>query len=173
MAYQNHYPEAHELHPQSLPVQEFLGRVQDTRTKISTLADDIEQIANLHQRAVSSTTPNDPVHQQLEQLVSSTQQKTAAVSNVILYLKSDAEKTSETNDFNTKKKHVESMNADFKREVQRYMSEEQRYKSLCRDQIARQYRIVNPDATEEEVRGAANRNWGDEGVFQIAVCLQP
>merc|ERR1711939_421175 len=35
--------------------------------------------------------------------------------------------------------------------------------------IARQYRIVNPEATDSEVQEAADADWGNEGVFQTAL----
>jgi syntaxin 1B/2/3 len=53
--------------------------------------------------------------------------------------------------------------------VQSFLAEEQRYKGLCREQIARQYRIVNPDSTPQETQAAVDRNWGEDGVFQSAV----
>ena len=57
----------------------------------------------------------------------------------------------------------------FKRELENYQQEESEYRLRYREQIARQYRIVNPDATDSEVNEAANADWGDEGVFQTAV----
>lgn len=47
--------------------------------------------------------------------------------------------------------------------------EEANYEKRYREQIARQYRIVNPDATDAEVHEASQADWGNEGVFQTAL----
>lgn len=70
-----------------------------------------------------------------------------------------------------KKRQFEALNGDFKKELQNYLQEERQYRERYRDQIARQYRIVNPEASEDEVRQAADADWGSEGVFQTAVSL--
>jgi syntaxin 1B/2/3 len=59
----------------------------------------------------------------------------------------------------------------FREQLEEYREEEIAYKRRYQAQIERQYRIVNPDATEEEVREAGTADWGDDGVFQTAVCF--
>lgn len=68
-----------------------------------------------------------------------------------------------------KKTQVESLKRTFKSQLDDFYKEESDYSKRYRDAIARQYRIVNPDATEQEVNEAANADWGDEGIFQQAV----
>jgi syntaxin 1B/2/3 len=181
MSYQNRYAAEEQLEMQpyyaqnatpstpSMPTNDFLQQVQNTRTEIRSLASNVQQIANLHQRALASANSNGALQQQLDQLIAAAQQKNSTIRADIQSLKVDTESSDQTT-FALKRGQVESLTADFKKEVQRYLSEEQNYKSLCRDQIARQYRIVNPDATEEEARGAADQDWRNEGVFQTAVC---
>lgn len=72
----------------------------------------------------------------------------------------------------TKDSQIRNLKSQFKSQLEQYQQEESTYKKRYQDQIARQYRIVNPDATEEEVHEAAQANWGDEGVFQTAVSLR-
>lgn len=174
MSYHNQYQAGqHELQPlngpqQAMSINEFLGRVEVVRGEIRNLAADIQEISSLHQRALTSANSSGPIRQQLDQLVAATQQKNGALREEIRQLKLDAEATSGPN-FTTKKRQVEGMTGDFKREVQKLLYEEQRYKALCRDQIGRQYRIANPNASEAEVSAAADQNWGDEGVFQSAL----
>jgi len=159
-------------HP-ALELSDFLARVDSTRIEIRNLAADIQHIANLHQRALSSTSINSQAQQQLDQVVALAQQKNATIRDQIQTLKLDAESTPDSglgnSAFRRKKGQVESLTADFKKEVRNLLQEQQRYDSLCRDQIARQYRIVNPDATEEEAQSAADRNLGEDGIFQTAV----
>lgn len=65
------------------------------------------------------------------------------------------------------------MKRTFKKQLEDYQKEERDYEVRYREAIARQYRIVNPDASEQEIEEAANANWGDEGVFQTAVSHPP
>lgn len=155
-----------------LSQQDFLSRVSRVRAEIRSLTTQVQQISTLHQQALAGS--DDSVQRRLDDQVAATQQQTNAIRDQIHQLKKDVEDTPANHPSGPmKKKQWETLNADFKRETQGYLQEEQDYSQRYRDQIARQYRIVNPDATEQEVRDAANQDWGNEGVFQTAVrtCL--
>ncbi|KAK4450926.1 putative snare domain-protein [Podospora aff. communis PSN243] len=180
MSYQTNYPaEGHEMQTYSqgrhsaLELSDFLARVDSTRIEIRNLAADIQHISNLHHRTLTSTDSNGQAQHQLDQVLALAQQKSTTIREQIRGLKHDAESTPDSgagnSAFQRKKRQVESLTADFKREVQNLLQERQNYESLCRDQIARQYRIVNPDATDEEVRSAADRNFQEDGIFQTAL----
>ncbi|EAQ85815.1 hypothetical protein CHGG_07068 [Chaetomium globosum CBS 148.51] len=111
---------------------------------------------------------DDGARQQLDDLVAATQVKNTSIRSQIQQLKSDTERTTDST-FGLKKRQFESLNSDFKDTIQKYLEEEQQYKQRFREQIARQYRIVNPEATEQEVQQAADADWGDEGIFQTAL----
>jgi len=64
---------------------------------------------------------------------------------------------------------VERLKSGFDQELQGYRQEEVSYRQRYREAIARQYRIVNPEASEAEVNEASNLDWGSEGVFQTAL----
>ena len=72
-----------------------------------------------------------------------------------------------------KSTQANKLKAEFEKSLQDYKNEELNYRNQYRQQIARQYRIVNPDASEAEVEEASQLDWGSEGVFQTAVCLVP
>ena len=152
---------------QALSQQEFLNRVQDLRNDIKSLTNDIDYIGQLHQRTLSST--DGQANQQLEQYVSQTQIRNTAIKDGIKGLERDLAKTTDSSR-NTKNTQLQSLRTFFKSELDKYQSIERDYQHRYREQIARQYRIVNPDATEQEVQEASEANWGDEGVFQAAVC---
>jgi syntaxin 1B/2/3 len=153
-----------------LSQQDYLARVQHARNEIRSLTADIQSIAGLHQRAL---TGSDPAAQaQLDNLVQNTQLKNTSIRNQIHNLKADADRTADGTK-GLKTRQFDALNNDFKKELQSYLHEEQQYKERYRDQIARQYRIVNPEASEDEVRQAADQDWGNEGVFQQAVRLTP
>ncbi|KAK4457482.1 t-SNARE [Cladorrhinum samala] len=149
-----------------LTQNEFLQRVSAIRQEIQSLTANIRDIETLHGRALADTDGN--AQSQLDALVSETQLKNTSIRGQIQSLKSDTERTQDGS-FAVKKRQFESLNNDFKETIQNFLREEQAYKQRYREQIARQYRIVNPQATEAEVQQAADADWGDEGIFQTAL----
>ncbi len=152
--------------PAVLSQSEFLQRVSAIRQDIQGLTVSIQNITTLHQQALASS--DNAARQALDDQVAATQLKNTAIRGQIQQLKADTERTTGPT-FGLKKRQFESLNGDFKETIQRFLQEEQQYKQRCREQIARQYRIVNPDATEEDVQQAVDADWGDEGIFQTAV----
>ncbi|VUC20266.1 unnamed protein product [Clonostachys rosea] len=152
--------------PTTLSQQEFLNRVQKLRNDIKGLTGDIDLIAQLHQRTLSGT--DGQVRDQLEQVVTQTQIRNTAIKDGIKGLERDLSKTTDSSR-NTKNTQLQSLKTFFKSELDKYQSIERDYQNKFREQIARQYRIVNPDATDEEVQQATEADWGNEGVFQTAL----
>ncbi len=152
--------------PAVMTQQEYLTQVSNVRGEIRSLTTSVQSIAGLHQRALGGNDPGAAA--QLEQLVSQTQLKNTQIRNQLRLLQNDCERTTDGTHA-LKKRQFETLNNDFKRELQGYLSEEKQYRERYREQISRQYRIVNPDATEDEVNQAADADWGSEGIFQTAV----
>lgn len=149
-----------------LSQNDFLNRVQDLRNDIKALTTDIDFIGQLHQRTLSST--DGAAKDQLEQYVTQTQIRNTAIKDGIKGLERDLSKTTDSSR-NTKNTQLQSLKTFFKSELDKYQSIERDYRQRYRDQIARQYRIVNPDASEEEVQKASETDWGNDGVFQTAL----
>ena len=154
--------------PRVLSQQDFLARVQYVRDQVRSLTADIDQIATLHQRALNSTDPQ--AGRDLDNLVSATQLRNTEIRDQIRQLETDLNKTPDGSR-GTKRSQLESVRSLFKGELDKYQGVERDYQRRYRDQIARQYRIANPDASEQEVQDAAYQDWGNEGVFQQAVCF--
>ncbi|KAH7011800.1 t-SNARE [Ilyonectria destructans] len=150
----------------TLSQNDFLNRVQGLRNDIKALTTDIDYIGQLHQRALGST--DGAVKEQLEQYVAQTQIRNTAIKDGIKGLERDLAKTTDSTR-NTKNTQLQSLKTFFKSELDKYQSIERDYRQRYRDQIARQYRIVKPDASEEEVQEASEADWGNEGVFQTAL----
>ncbi|KAH8699802.1 t-SNARE [Ilyonectria robusta] len=150
----------------TLSQNDFLNRVQGLRNDIKALTTDIDYIGQLHQRALGST--DSAVKEQLEQYVAQTQIRNTAIKDGIKGLERDLAKTTDSTR-NTKNTQLQSLKTFFKSELDKYQSIERDYRQRYRDQIARQYRIVKPDASEEEVQEASEADWGNEGVFQTAL----
>jgi syntaxin 1B/2/3 len=152
--------------PTVLKNPEFLTRVEAVRKDIDTLTSNISSIASLHQRAISATDSSSSAA--LESLVASTQVLNTHIKDQIKFLETDAARSGGNA---TKDSQVRNLKNQFKTRLEQYQQEEVLYKKRYQEQIARQYRIVNPAASEEEVREAVQADWGDEGVFQTAVCF--
>ncbi|KAL7623015.1 hypothetical protein AAE478_006694 [Parahypoxylon ruwenzoriense] len=169
------YDQDHELqnYPQQQPgsdtlsQQDFLGRIQFLRNEIGTLTNNVRAIASLHQRSLAEG-DGGASSQQLESVVAETQTLNAGIRDQLKFLANDANRTTGAGR-NVKERQVNTIKAEFERELRNYQEEEGSYRQRYRDQIARQYRIVNPDATEDEVRQATEADWGNEGVFQTAL----
>lgn len=144
--------------------QDFLARIDGTKSRINQLSNNIAEIANIHQRMLSS--PDNNSTAQLESIVSETQIRNTQIKDEIKFLEKDAAREP-VNAF--KKTQVESLKRTFKTQLEHFQKEESDYSRRYRDAIARQYKIVNPDATEAEIQEASNADWGDEGIFQQAV----
>ena len=160
----------YQQQPSALPQQEFLNRVQNLRNEIKSLTSDIDYIGQLHQRTLSST--DGQANAQLEQYVSQTQIRNTAIKDGIKGLERDLAKTTDSSR-NTKQTQLQSLKTFFKSELDKYQSIERDYQHRYREQIGRQYRIVNPDASDAEVQEAMSADWGNDGVFQTAVSFPP
>ena len=143
---------------------DFLQRVEAVKSDIRDLNANISSIGTLHQRVLS--TPEGGANRQLEHLVSNTQVMNTRIKDQIKFLEADAARSG---DNATKNSQIRSLKQSFKAQLEDYQREEQTYRQKYQEAIARQYRIVNPRATDEEVREAATADWGNEGVFQTAV----
>ena len=151
-----------------LSQQDFLARIESIRSSIATLTAHISQIATLHQRALSS--PDSGSSAELEHKVTQTQILNTQIKDQIKRLELDAGKTPDAGLKRMKDTQVGGLKRGFKNQLENYQQEESEYRQRYREQIARQYRIVNPEATDAEVNEAAIADWGNEGVFQTAVC---
>jgi syntaxin 1B/2/3 len=150
----------------ALSTSAFLARVEGLRHDLDTLTDYISQVATLHQRSISGG--DDPAtNASLESLVSRTQILNTSIKDQIKRLESDANASAN----NVKVAQINAVKNEFKRQLEEYRAEEIKYRKRYQDIIARQYKVVNPRATEAEAMEAATADWGDEGVFQTAVSI--
>ena len=149
-----------------MSVPDFLARVEAVKSEIHTLSANIAEVATIHQRVLSN--PDPAASKQLESIVTSTQILNTKIKDQIKQLEVDAARSGGNS---TKDNQIRSLKKNFTSQLEEYRREEQGFRTRYREQIERQYRIVNPEATDAEAREAADADWGDEGVFQTAVCL--
>jgi syntaxin 1B/2/3 len=148
-----------------LSEQDFLSRVDAVKRDMRTLS---TQFGTLQDRSLSNLESNSS--QELESDVSSTQLLNTRIHDQIKFLASDTEKTPASDKAHAvKSRQLKHLRDSFRRDLEGYQRNEATYRRRYRENIARQYLIVNPNATEEEVQEAADADWGNEGVFQTAV----
>lgn len=148
----------------TLSNQDFLARVEGVRTEIRQLTGNVAEIGSVHQRVLSS--PDNSSSAQLENLVAQTQVLNTRIKDQIKFLETDTVKSGKNK---TKESQVRTLKQNFRNQLEDYQKEEVTYRQRYREQIARQYKIVNPEASESEVHEAADADWNNEGVFQTAV----
>ncbi|KAG9598291.1 t-SNARE, partial [Aureobasidium melanogenum] len=155
----------HQAASTVLSNQDFLSRVEAAKADIRQLTQYISEIAAAHQRTLNS--PDASSNQALESIVTQTQVLNTSIKDQIKFLETDAARSGRNN--NIKNSQVGQLKTSFKKQLEEYRNEEASYERRYREQIARQYRIVNPEATDAEVQEASNADWGNEGVFQTAL----
>lgn len=144
--------------------EDYLLRIDGVKQRIGQLTSDIQSISNIHQRMLSS--PDSRSSTELESIVSQTQIRNTQIKDEIKFLEKDAAREP-NNSF--KRTQVEALKRTFKTQLEDFQKEEADYSKRYREAIGRQYRIVNPEATEADVQKAANADWGEEGIFTQAV----
>ncbi|KAM0694776.1 hypothetical protein Q7P36_005132 [Cladosporium allicinum] len=144
---------------------DFLSRVEAVKADIRTLTTHVGQIATLHQQSISSA-DNAGSSSALESMVTQTQVLNTSIKDQIKYLETDAARSQGNT---VKDTQIRQLKTSFTKQLQEYRMEEANYERRYREQIARQYRIVNPEATDSEVQEAMGADWGNEGVFQTAL----
>lgn len=143
---------------------DFLKRVETVKADILTLTSNVSKIGSLHQSALGDSYNTRSTD--LESAITQTQVLNISIKDQIKFLETDAARSRGNP---VKDTQVKQLKSSFQRQLQDYRQEEANYERQYREQIKRQYAIVNPDATEAEKQEAAEADWGDEGVFQTAL----
>ena len=144
--------------------QEFFREVNELREGIDQVKANITRIESLHQRSltdIDESTSSQTQHQ-LDSLVADTSALNKALANRIRRLKGKAITDP------SKAPQVNNLDRSFKDALRKYQSVEATFQKRAREQMARQYRIVRPDATEQEVEEACNDGQGQQ-IFSQAV----
>jgi syntaxin 1B/2/3 len=147
---------------------DFLQRIEGTKQRINQLTADISSISNIHQRMLAS--PDNRSSSELESIITQTQIRNTQIKDEIKFLERDASRPQKNaGAASAKRSQVESVKRSFKSQLELFQKEEAGYRERYREAIGRQYRIVNPDATDAEIQEATSADWGEEGVFTQAV----
>ncbi|KAG0138375.1 t-SNARE, partial [Tuber indicum] len=144
--------------------QEFFAEVNELRDDIEQVKANITRIESLHQRSLTDIdeSTSSQTHHQLDSLVADTSALNRALADRIRRLKGKAATDP------SKAPQVNNLDRSFKDVLRKYQSVEATFQKRAREQMARQYRIVRPDATEQEVEEACNDGQGQQ-IFSQAL----
>ncbi|CAJ2500185.1 Uu.00g030380.m01.CDS01 [Anthostomella pinea] len=141
-----------------------LNEISEINQGIDMIDRNLEQLKMLQQRAVndSDTSPSSNTNRQLDAIGAETMAQYRSLTERVRYLKSKAENQQKFG------QQVRRVDGRLKDAIRAYQLVESDFRKKTQDQMARQYRIVRPDASESEVRAAVDDETGGQ-VFQQAL----
>lgn len=152
--------------------REYLDQVEVIRELLKDVEGSLSEVSKLHQRLLDATDPSSAAElgPALQQIESQTQSRNEQIRRLIKNLAQDAANT--TDDTKAMKlKQISPLKTDFQSKIRKYQDVERDYRTKRREQIRRQFLIVNPDATDTELASVADTS-GDplsQNVFQMAL----
>ncbi|KAI1392894.1 t-SNARE [Hypoxylon trugodes] len=142
----------------------ILNEVSEINRGIDEIDRNLDQLKMLQQRALddSDASASSNTNRQLDALSSETMAHYRSLTDRVRQLKSNPESQQK---FGQQVRRVDSRLKDA---IRAYQGVESSFRKKTQDQMARQYRIVRPDADEAEVRAAVEDQTGGQ-VFQQAL----
>lgn len=146
----------------------ILDHCRDIDQGINSVESYISQINNLYRRLLSDVDParENAIRAEAEELADETKN---LYRNLIERMKSIKKDQDAGNPRNTP--HISRVERRLKAAITSYQQVQVDFRKESETQMARQYRIVRPDATDEEVREAVQDS-SNQQIFSQAVCLQ-
>ncbi|KAL0573274.1 hypothetical protein V5O48_008681 [Marasmius crinis-equi] len=145
----------------------FYAEISSLQDSLRTFNDNVSRIGDLHSRSLAIT--DDAAAQrdatQLDELVEDTSALSATLKRRIKALEKQG---GSGRDGQVRKQQTALVKSKFVEAIQNYQQVEQQYRTKYKQRMERQFKIVKPDATPEEVRAVVNDESGGQ-VFQQAV----
>lgn len=118
--------------------------------------ENVNKISDLHSRSLNNM--DEASAQYAEQQLATIQQETSTltngVKNRIKILESQTKRVPAGGDKNVRNTQIGAVKNRFKETIQRYQQVEQNYRQKYRARAERQFRIVKPDASQQEIKAA-------------------
>ena len=126
---------------------DFWAELTATNASLNEMQDAIQQVRQAHVASLSrlDTTPNSAAARETDQLIASTRQLTASNKNKIQALNKLAKDK-------IQKQQVQAAKSRFMGLLQEYQTVEKEFRKKVKERGERQFKIVKPDATPEEVQ---------------------
>lgn len=146
----------------------ILNECRDIDRGIDSIQRNLRQLEDLHKRSISDTDPsqNSQNNRELDSLSSDTMTKYRNFAARIKTIRSQKESGDARN-----APQVGRVDRRLKQAINEYQNLEKKYRDTLKAQMERQYRIVRPDASEQEVREAVEDTSNNQ-VFSQALLSQ-
>jgi len=133
----------------------FYSEISSLQDAIRTFNDSVAQIADLHSRSLNNTDDNSAnrIAQQLDELVEETSAMSSTLKRRIKALEAQG---GSGRDGQIRKSQTALVKSKFVEAIQNYTGVEQQYRTKYKQRMERQFKIVKPDATPEEIRAVVN-----------------
>jgi len=145
----------------------FYAEISSIQDSLRTLNDNVARIGDLHSRSLNNM--DDAAAQrntaQLDELVEETSALSATLKKQIKVL--EAGKGS-GRDGQIRQQQTALVKSKFVEAIQNYQSVKQQYRTKYKQRMERQFKIVKPDATPEEVKAVVNDEQGGQ-IFSQAL----
>lgn len=145
----------------------FYAEISSVQESLRTFNDNVSRISDLHSRSLNNMDENASQRNasQLDALVADT----ADLSNDLKKrIKALERQGGSGRDGQVKKQQTGLVKSKFVEAIQNYQQVEQKHRQQHKQRMERQFKIVKPDATPEEVRSVVNDDSGGQ-IFQQAL----
>lgn len=140
-----------------------LNEIRDIGNGVNGIEQNLQQLRMLQDRALNETDSNSGTARQLDQLSADTMAAYRSLVQRVRELKSKP-------DARSYQGQVDRIDRQLKSAIQQFQEVEASHRQKMQGQMERQYRIVRPDADQNEVRAAVeDMSTGGQQVFQQAM----
>ncbi|KAH9005193.1 t-SNARE [Lactarius hatsudake] len=145
----------------------FYDEISSVQESVKLFNDNISRISDLHARSLNNTDDAAAARntQQLEELVNETSALSATLKRRVKALERQGGSPREAQ---IKKQQTALVKSKFVEAIQNYQQVEQQYRQKYKQRMERQFKIVKPDATPEEVRAVVEDDQGGQ-IFSQAL----
>jgi syntaxin 1B/2/3 len=142
----------------------ILNECREIDQGIDQIEANLGQLRILQDRSFNETDTTSSTSRQLDSLSADTMTMYRSLTDRVRMVKSNPASRQPKNS-----PQVGRVDRRLKQAIQQYQQVESSFRKKTQDQVARQYRIVRPDASEDEVRAAVEDAQGGAQVFQQAL----
>lgn len=169
--YQGQYDDSHEMSTYGNSggddMSAFYSEISAIQDQIRNFNDNVNRISDLHSRSLNNM--DEVAMQRTEAQLDSLVEDTRTLSGNLKRRIQDLErKGGSGRDGQIRKQQTGLVKSKFVEAIQNYQEVEKQYRAKYKARLERQYKIVNPEATPEEVQAVVN-NEGDGQIFAQAL----
>ena len=159
-------------------MKQFFQDIENIKLDISIISDATDQIVVLKDKAVLATgeAEESVISETIRTLVDQTNGRAKQCKNLLCLLKEENDSMKkekrnklteeDTSKIRVRENLVNTLLHKFINEVKRYQDVQEQYKSDIKKKVTRQIKIIQPDATEEEVDQIMRSEGGREALIQ-------